>query len=194
MKKLLIVLAGILSLFAAHSAHAAELFNSELKYGMVKNIEVRHLQQFLTNESLYTAPVTGNFYTITQRAVKNFQKREQLLETGIFDDATRQRANEILNQQDVLSNTSSNNFSNSSTTGVLQYQASHPVQTSAEGLSNNNYYTNSDGVRVHSPAYQTQQNTIPYGASAQCADGTYSFSQSRRGTCSHHGGVAQWLP
>jgi hypothetical protein len=25
------------------------------------------------------------------------------------------------------------------------------------------------------------------------ADGTYSFSQSRRGTCSHHGGVAKWL-
>jgi hypothetical protein len=25
-----------------------------------------------------------------------------------------------------------------------------------------------------------------------CADGTYSFSQHRRGTCSHHGGVARW--
>lgn len=33
----------------------------------------------------------------------------------------------------------------------------------------------------------------PRGASALCKDGTYSFSQSRRGTCSHHGGVAQWL-
>jgi len=28
---------------------------------------------------------------------------------------------------------------------------------------------------------------------AICADGTYSYSASRRGTCSHHGGVAQWL-
>ncbi len=34
---------------------------------------------------------------------------------------------------------------------------------------------------------------IPYGASALCSDGTYSFSQHRSGTCSHHGGVAQWL-
>jgi len=33
----------------------------------------------------------------------------------------------------------------------------------------------------------------PAGASAQCRDGTYSFSRSRRGTCSHHGGVARWL-
>jgi hypothetical protein len=24
-------------------------------------------------------------------------------------------------------------------------------------------------------------------------DGTYSYSASRRGTCSHHGGVSQWL-
>ena len=35
--------------------------------------------------------------------------------------------------------------------------------------------------------------TPPVGATAKCRDGTYSFSQFRRGTCSHHGGVAQWL-
>jgi len=57
-------------------------------------------------------------------------------------------------------------------------------------LSNSNYYTNSNGNTVHSPAYS---NSVPSGASARCRDGTYSFSQSRRGTCSHHGGVASWL-
>lgn len=31
------------------------------------------------------------------------------------------------------------------------------------------------------------------GATAICRDGTYSYSQHRSGTCSHHGGVAQWL-
>ncbi|MEV4442926.1 DUF3761 domain-containing protein [Streptomyces sp. NPDC049577] len=31
------------------------------------------------------------------------------------------------------------------------------------------------------------------GASALCNDGTYSYSAHRRGTCSHHGGVARWL-
>lgn len=59
-----------------------------------------------------------------------------------------------------------------------------------DGLSNANYYTNAQGNQVHSPAYSS---SIPSGASAQCRDGTYSFSQSRRGTCSRHGGVASWL-
>jgi hypothetical protein len=35
--------------------------------------------------------------------------------------------------------------------------------------------------------------TPPPGATAQCRDGTFSFSQHRSGTCSHHGGVAAWL-
>jgi hypothetical protein len=33
----------------------------------------------------------------------------------------------------------------------------------------------------------------PAGATAQCRDGTYSFSKHHSGTCSHHGGVAAWL-
>jgi hypothetical protein len=33
----------------------------------------------------------------------------------------------------------------------------------------------------------------PPGATARCVDGTYSFSATRSGTCSHHGGVAVWL-
>jgi hypothetical protein len=58
-------------------------------------------------------------------------------------------------------------------------------------LSNNNHYTNSDGQRVHSPAYSA--GGVPAGATAQCRDGTYSFSQHHSGTCSHHGGVDHWL-
>jgi hypothetical protein len=58
-------------------------------------------------------------------------------------------------------------------------------------LSNDNHYTNVDGQSVHSPAYSS--GGVPAGATAQCADGTYSFSQHRQGTCSHHGGVARWL-
>lgn len=57
-------------------------------------------------------------------------------------------------------------------------------------LSNNNYYTNVSGNVVHSPAYS---NNVPSDASAQCRDGTYSFSQHRQGTCSHHGGVSHWI-
>lgn len=52
------------------------------------------------------------------------------------------------------------------------------------------YYTNKAGQRVQSP---TNASAAPEGATAMCRDGSYSFSQSRRGTCSHHGGVARWL-
>jgi len=62
--------------------------------------------------------------------------------------------------------------------------------TIASTFSCSKYYYNSQGEKVCSPSYS---NSPPAGASAVCGDGTYSFSQSRRGTCSHHGGVSQWL-
>jgi hypothetical protein len=52
------------------------------------------------------------------------------------------------------------------------------------------YYTNVNGNTIQAPTKYDKQ---PEGATAQCADGTYSFSQHRKGTCSHHGGVARWL-
>lgn len=54
----------------------------------------------------------------------------------------------------------------------------------------NGGYTNSAGNYVCSPYASS---SAPPGATAQCRDSTYSFSQSRSGTCSSHGGVAQWL-
>jgi len=51
----------------------------------------------------------------------------------------------------------------------------------------------SGAVQV-SAASATQSGTSPPpGATAICRDGTFSFSLHRSGTCSHHGGVAQWL-
>lgn len=89
--------------------------------------------------------------------------------------------------------------------------AAHPVQSAPQAtqpivqspptpntgitdtnLSNANTYTNVDGTTVHSPAASTD-GAIPVGATAQCSDGTYSFSQNHSGTCSRHGGVSRWL-
>jgi outer membrane biosynthesis protein TonB len=61
------------------------------------------------------------------------------------------------------------------------------------GQINDRYYKNVDGIWVPSPDYSTD-GSVPADATAQCADGTYSKSQHRRGTCSSHGGVSQWLP
>lgn len=52
------------------------------------------------------------------------------------------------------------------------------------------YYVNSDGNCVHRPE---QAPSAPSGATAQCNDGTYSFSKHHSGTCSSHGGAAEWL-
>jgi hypothetical protein len=65
-----------------------------------------------------------------------------------------------------------------------------PYAAASAAHQSSNYYTNSRGRRVHRPVHA---NRAPQGASARCRDGTYSFSQSSRGTCSHHGGVAVWL-
>jgi hypothetical protein len=51
-------------------------------------------------------------------------------------------------------------------------------------------YVNSKGETVKRPE---NCSSAPEGVTAQCRDGSYSFSQSRKGTCSHHGGVAKWL-
>lgn len=68
----------------------------------------------------------------------------------------------------------------------------NPSQASVTGgSSSDDYYTNAYGARVRRPSFSNSG--PPAGATAQCRDGSYSFSQSRRGTCSHHGGVSRWL-
>lgn len=74
--------------------------------------------------------------------------------------------------------------------GTKQPQPQPPVQAPSEPSCPNGTYVNTYGNTVCSPY---SSNTAPAGASAQCNDGTYSFSQSRRGTCSGHGGVDTWL-
>jgi len=51
------------------------------------------------------------------------------------------------------------------------------------------YYVNSSGHSVHRPVHTSH---APKHWTAQCNDGSYSFSEHRRGTCSHHGGVSNW--
>jgi hypothetical protein len=84
-----------------------------------------------------------------------------------------------------------------------QVQSTQTTRTHVPGTHNNSRrrkhipvtttgrsYINVDGERVPSPIHSK---SVPAGASAKCGDGTYSFSRHRRGTCSHHGGVSQWL-
>lgn len=67
-----------------------------------------------------------------------------------------------------------------------------PVAAEARsyGVCGSDSYLNVSGHCVHRPLHA---NSGPLGAIARCRDGAYSFSEHRRGTCSHHGGIAKWL-
>jgi hypothetical protein len=75
-------------------------------------------------------------------------------------------------------------------TSIGTYVAPAAPSTTIETGCTNGSYVNSAGNTVCSPE---KSSSVPAGATAQCVDGSYSFSQSRRGTCSYHGGVADWL-
>ncbi|KMY85090.1 hypothetical protein BUMB_03261 [Candidatus Paraburkholderia calva] len=77
-------------------------------------------------------------------------------------------------------------------TPVYAYQSyGYQNQPDESDLDNHGHYTNRDGNSVHSSA-RSRSSAVPHGATARCRDGSYSFSQHRSGTCSRHGGVAQW--
>jgi hypothetical protein len=118
------------------------------------------------------------------------QSPSSVLGTSTFEKLPEEKVREI------SASTSLPEVTNKSETkesfSAPKVQEALPSQSSE--LSNDNTYINSRGNRVHSPAFDTDGGEAPAGASAKCRDGTYSFSQSRRGTCSRHGGVWRWLP
>lgn len=70
---------------------------------------------------------------------------------------------------------------------------SQPSTSDSQNLIEQGYSTNKAGKAVKSSPAHTKKDDAPLGATALCNDGTYSFSQHRRGTCSHHHGVKSWL-
>ncbi len=125
--------------------------------------DVSQLQQFLVDEGLFTNSITATFGPATLKALVAFQQKEGITPSGYFGPLTRTDANTVM--------------------------AAHPEWTTT--ISNNNYYPNVNGNSVHSPVQSS--NGVPAGATAECNDLTYSFSLHHSGTCSHHGGVMQWL-
>lgn len=82
-------------------------------------------------------------------------------------------------------------FAGASQTSTHHGPAAHSYHHSTTTAhTHRSYYGNRSGHRVHTPV---QALATPAGATARCGDGSYSFSEHRRGTCSHHGGVGSWL-
>jgi hypothetical protein len=92
----------------------------------------------------------------------------------------------ILFSQQVVSQSQSPSPSSADSTATTKAKP----DASKANCTNNGTYVNSKGQTVKRPE---NCSIAPKGATAQCRDGGYSFSQSRRGTCSHHGGVAKWF-
>lgn len=89
----------------------------------------------------------------------------------------------ILFSQPIISQTQASSSASAPTTTHAQ-----PMHGKVNCTSNGTY-VNSRGQTVPRPENCSGP---PQGATAQCRDGSYSFSRSRRGTCSHHGAVAKW--
>ncbi len=77
-------------------------FDKDLFYGMRDDQQISELQEFLAAEDLYFGLITGNFYSLTLQAVKNFQERENIAKTGYFGPLTRARANQILKDETAI--------------------------------------------------------------------------------------------
>jgi len=99
--------------------------NTNLKFGMKNNPDVKAMQQALTFQGLYKGKIDGNFNSLTRESVKTFQKKNKLVVNGIVEAKTRTVLNKIYvvnkiknqqSQQQIISPLSSaKNSSNGST-------------------------------------------------------------------------------
>lgn len=91
-------------------------FDTNLKYGD-RGEKVTELQEFLIDKSLLNSATTGNFYSLTLRAVKDYQSVQGLPSTGFFGPLTREKANTELaiNDQAELEETGAINPSTDTT-------------------------------------------------------------------------------
>ncbi len=91
-----IILVYILPIILWASPVRAENFSKDLYFGLKNDNEVIKLQRFLTSQGLYDGPITGNFLSLTQQAVKDFQRKNGILPTaGYWGLKTRTKANSL---------------------------------------------------------------------------------------------------
>lgn len=90
MKKFLIIIV----LFLVPLVSSAS-FDANLKYGS-KGQSVKEVQEFLTDQGVYNGPITGNFYSLTLKGIKNFQVAQNLTVSGKWGQPERDTANRLL--------------------------------------------------------------------------------------------------
>ncbi len=99
MKKYLISLFLVFPFFVF-----AQTFDKDLYFGIQKDSDVTKLQEFLTEQGVYSGPISGNFFSLTLQGVKTFQTTQGISSTsGYFGPKSRAKANLILATQGVSS-------------------------------------------------------------------------------------------
>lgn len=131
MKKAWVVIAiTALLLIAAPGALAKSYSNGDTAD------EVSTIQRALTELNLYYTDITGHFGNKTEKAVKLFQKKYGLRQTGVVDDTTRERLYLAANiSSSTVSNSSGTSYSTSTVLRNGQSgQAVRQLQTDLQTL------------------------------------------------------------
>lgn len=82
----------------------AQTFDRDLFFGIQKDSDVTKVQEFLTEQGVYSGPISGNFFSLTLQGVKTFQIKQGISPTsGYFGPKSRVKANLILAAQGVSS-------------------------------------------------------------------------------------------
>jgi len=100
MKKLILVSLSLLFIPLMVGAS----IDTNLYYGLQNNSDVRELQELLIDKGFLTGTATGNFYSLTLKAVKAYQASEGIIQTGYVGTLTRTVINNDLSAQTSGSN------------------------------------------------------------------------------------------
>lgn len=92
MKKIILSLVLLLSIPTITFAS----IDTNLYYGIKNQSQVKELQEFLIDKGLLTGEATGNFYSLTLKAVKKYQESQGLPTTGFVGSMTRGVINQEL--------------------------------------------------------------------------------------------------
>lgn len=144
---------------------AAAFFDRDLYFGMRRDPDVQALQEFLSDQNLYSGPITGNFLSLTLRAVKSFQVANSISPvSGYFGPLTRGKANAILTSQGITSGGVTNEsgvLSNpSATVPKMKDEAAAKISNQIKALMDQlaTLKKNRDALAVQSKTLQVIQN------------------------------------
>lgn len=124
MKKIILVsLLALVSLLIIPLVANASL-NTNLYYGLQKNSDVTQLQEFLIDKGFLPGSSTGNFFSLTLKAVKAYQASQNINQTGYVGTLTRTAIN-----NELASNLSASNQEATNETGTTPPAPNTPATT-----------------------------------------------------------------